>query len=490
MNKGFSRVLSITKSFIKSWEYRLLSFSVENIFLLIFIPVGLVFLFTTPLGQNPDEPDHAYRTWQLSTGNIISDPIKPTGKSRFGGMAPKSIESTFVDAHITESLNGNFIWNNVHYSEQSRQSLTDSSLTYRIFSGAAIYSPVAYIPGIIAFWIGSLLHLPTFIVLYLVRIFCLAAIASLIYLAIRITPKWKWLFFASALTPSVVAAGGAISADAMVLGSAFLFIAYVLRLAFQDKQLSVAQYILLFTVLALVVLSKTPYSVLCILMLLIPVFNKHMRIRSTLLKLGLTVMTAAILGYIWMKTTQHISWPEGLRQGNEPVINRSVIISQPLSFLIIMINSIMYSGVISLTGLIGHFGWLTAPMSDVAIIPAVFALILAAFVGDKKDTLPKQRRAFLWWNSTILCTIAFLILAIAASLYIYWADTRGAVVTGIQGRYFIPLLPLTLLLVAPLGQLKEQRKLKRVIIGLVLVSLLFAFVTMYARYYMSIPTTI
>lgn len=487
MNRDISSWLKKTK---RSWQFRLSSLSVAHLFLLLYVPIGLIFLFTTPLGQNPDEPDHTYRTWQLSTGNIISDPIKPSGKSRFGGMAPKSIESTFVDAHIDESLNGNFVWNNVHYSDQSRQALTDSELTYRIFTGAAIYSPTAYIPGIIAFWIGSLLHLPTFVVLYLVRIFCLAAIAGLIYLAIRITPKWKWLFFASALMPSVVAAGGAISADAMVLGSAFLFIAYVLRLALQDKPLVIAQYALLFTILAIVVLSKTPYSVLCALIILIPIFNKQMRARPTLIKLGLTIMAAAILGFLWMKATQHLAWPEGLRQGNDPVVNRHIVLHQPLSFLAAMVNSVMYSGVISLTGLIGHFGWLTAPMSDTAMVPAIFALILSAFVGDKNDALPKQRRAFLWWNSTILCTIALLVLAIAASLYIYWTDTRGAVVTGIQGRYFIPLLPLTLLLVAPLGQLREQRRLKQIIIILLLVSLVFGFVTMCARYYMTVPITL
>ena len=63
-----------------------LLFSVEHLFLLLYIPIGLLFLFTIPLGQNPDEPDHTYRAWQLSTGNIISDPIKPDGKSRFGGL--------------------------------------------------------------------------------------------------------------------------------------------------------------------------------------------------------------------------------------------------------------------------------------------------------------------------------------------------------------------------------------------------------------------
>ncbi|MBB1579541.1 DUF2142 domain-containing protein [Candidatus Saccharibacteria bacterium] len=467
-----------------------LLFSVEHLFLLLYIPIGLLFLFTIPLGQNPDEPDHTYRAWQLSTGNIISDPIKPDGKSRFGGLAPKSIESTFVDAHIDESLNGNFVWNNVHYSDQSRQALTDSTLTPRIFTGAAIYSPTAYVPSIIAFWIGSLLHLPTFMVLYLVRIFCLITIASMIYLAIRITPKWKWLFFASALMPSVVAAGGAISADAMVLGSAFLFIAYIISLSFQVKPLSIIQYVLLFIILSVVVLSKTPYSVLCVLILLIPIFNKQMRAYPALVKLGLIVIATAILGFLWMKSTQHLAWPEGLRQGNNPVVNRHIILHQPLSFLVIAINSAMYSGVISLTGLIGHFGWLTAPMSDIAMVPAIFALILSAFTGDKKDILPKQRHAFLWWNSTILCTIALLFLAITASLYIYWADTQGAVATGIQGRYLIPLLPLALLLIAPLGQLKEQRKTKQTLVTLLIISLLFGFATIYARYYMTIPNVL
>ena len=31
-----------------------LLFSVEHLFLLLYIPIGLLFLFTIPLGQNPD----------------------------------------------------------------------------------------------------------------------------------------------------------------------------------------------------------------------------------------------------------------------------------------------------------------------------------------------------------------------------------------------------------------------------------------------------
>ena len=75
-----------------------------------------------------------------------------------------------------------------------------------------------------------------------------------------------------------------------------------------------------------------------------------MRAYPALIKLGLIVIATAILGFLWMKSTQHITWPEGLRQGNNPVVNRHIILHQPLSFLVIVINSAMYNEIISLTG--------------------------------------------------------------------------------------------------------------------------------------------
>ena len=64
-----------------------------------------------------------------------------------------------------------------------------------------------------------------------------------------------------------------------------------------------------------------------------------MRAYPALVKLGLIVIATAILGFLWMKSTQHLAWPEGLRQGNNPVVNRHIILHQPLSFLVIAINS-------------------------------------------------------------------------------------------------------------------------------------------------------
>ena len=468
-------------------------FKLEHWFLCIFIPFGLFFAIITPLGQNPDEPVHIFRIWQISQGDIIARKIENNkhDRPRYGGDVPKSIDAILHNTHFSNYLNPTFKWRNINYSDESLSPLNASGTTLKGFTGAAIYSPAAYIPGVVAVWIGLIFSLPSVVVLYLIRVFSLLFIAGCLYAAIKITPKWKWIFFTCGLLPSVVAAGGAISADSVVFGSSFLFIAYILRLSFQNKPVSSVQFILLFGLLSLVSLSKTPYSLLAILILLVPVFNKKSRQTIPLIKLGSVIALTAIISLIWMKLTSYMAWPHGLRAAIDPIANKQIITSETIGFMKVIYNSIFYNGVISLTGIIGHFGWLAAPMSNLMIIPAIIALILSPFVGKpSNEKLPKLKRGYLWFSVTLSVTTILVFLAIAASLYIYWSDPRSAVVAGIQGRYLVPLLPLILLLLGLLGQLQKQRQLKITIACLLVVSLVFALLTAYARYYIDMPVSV
>ena len=69
--------------------------------------------------------------------------------------------------------------------------------------------------------------------------------------------------------------------------------------------------------------------------------------------------------------------------------------------------------------------------------------ILTAITEEKTKSL------FQKYQKRILLGIVIVItLLIFTSLYIQWSDTKLAYIDGVQGRYFLPILPLILLLIS------------------------------------------
>lgn len=107
----------------------------EKIFLMIIIPIGLLYMIVIPMGKIPDEINHICRAWEISEGHLVTE-VNENG--RVGRNLP--VELDFV---VDEDLTS--------YEQyyENLQIESSGNRAFIIFPNTALYSFVCYIPQVI-----------------------------------------------------------------------------------------------------------------------------------------------------------------------------------------------------------------------------------------------------------------------------------------------------------------------------------------------------
>jgi uncharacterized membrane protein len=122
----------------------------------------------------------------------------------------------------------------------------------------------------------------------------------------------------------------------------------------------------------------------------------------------------------------------------DPSSQVNVIKQAPLRYARIVTSDYIGHGHEYLRQFVGTLGWLDVPLphwlTDVAVV-----LLLLLGVTQRLDLRMRDRLA--------LAVVALLSLAmVSTSQYLAWSMVGGDQISGIQGRYFLPLAPALLLL--------------------------------------------
>ncbi|MEI7664266.1 MAG: DUF2142 domain-containing protein, partial [Bacteroidota bacterium] len=275
-------LLAVVIAFFRSIRKFLsaIRFRPEYIYLVLALSGGLAFLFVTPPLQAPDEGAHLTRVVELSQGQIV------TTRKKIPSVFLK-IDSTFL---------------RLHANPDERTSLAEIVALKNLKADPARLVPssgpdyiIPYLPQVAGFFTGRIFSSSPLVLMYFARLFNLLCAVLLVFMAIRLAPAGKWIFFLLALMPKTMFLMASLSYDAFVISGSFLLIALFLYYAFRsEKVLSWKDLGLLFLLWALLVLCKPPYFILGALFFIIP----FSRIRSlskyqlAALVIGCTLMVA------------------------------------------------------------------------------------------------------------------------------------------------------------------------------------------------------
>lgn len=461
-------------------------FKLEIAFIVLFLAFGLAFITITPPGQNPDEANHFFRINQLASGQLFSSTEYYGDEKIIGGRIPTSIVLFFETAQTSFAPDDTHKFNRINYDQLTDYKLNDANKTLTRFAGSALYSPIPYIAAIPFAWIANALDATVFQLFFALRTISLLVMAGLIVLAIRITPIGKWIFFTVGLLPATVSQSAAISADGLVIAFCFLFIAFVLRYALSNQRVTIGSIIVLTALLSAICLSKVSYAPIALILLLIPVLNKQMRTRKNTLKLLPIIIIAALLSIGWLQATSYID--VNANPLSDVDKQTAYILHQPVTYAETLVRTFFSDDAFNVTSMFGNFGWSTAPLPDIFIALLGGSLVLATVVTSPREvrSFKMSRAQTLTYIGTLLGVCLIIVGAIATSLYIYFAAYMQPYAIGIQGRYFIPLLPLILLAFYG-NRLRSQESAKHIIIGILLTSLVVGILSAYIRYYVNLP---
>lgn len=426
-SKARTRVSSLFKGKFHEAEVYLIAA------LLVF---GLSACFLLPVGGGYDEETHLMRVWEMSALEFI-----PNDALRREMPFPAVYwEMSYRRQALVRPVEPDF------WEKYGGLSLDSLDYVYQGVETRSVYSPPLLLPqAIVMRYLGRSLQLPALTVFYAVRIAGLLSYLLLAWLAVRLIPFGKWIAALLAASPVAILQASTVSADAISNGIAFLFVAGTLAVA-NRKQMGRREWLalaLLFFILFLGKLNLAPLAVLPFLVIRPSQFTSRSAYIA-LLATAAALFLVEVLGWNAIAYSRLRTSPEG----SDPAGQVAFILSQPLEFLSILARNLWTGSPAYLRDWLAIYGFNYWPVPT--LVYPLYALALTASLFVKEGSAPDggTRRG-------LLITFAAAYLATIVSLYVTFNPPGAETIAGIQGRYFVTVMPPLFLALACLSLFKR-----------------------------------
>jgi len=252
----------------------------------------------------------------------------------------------------------------------------------------------------------------------------------------------KWVFVVLAVMPMAAFQMASVSADALTNAIALLFTAMILRLALTESSVDARALAALLATSLLLSLSKQAYSALLLLFLAVPASRLGSPRRYLAVFASLVALNAAALGG-WAFVTKDVYAPPSWINNVDPAAQLRWIAANPTQFTGMLLESYswpeprVYSDF-----MVGRaLGWMDTAIPYAVIRSYQFVLIAAALFDSRSEIRMGAR------IKIVALAVALVELALIGTMAYVGASAVGAKrIAGIQGRYFIPLSALPLLM--------------------------------------------
>jgi uncharacterized membrane protein len=321
---------------------------------------------------------------------------------------------------------------------------------FRTYTGQTA-SPLLYLPQVAGILAGrALFALVPFRdmpfnwseALYFARLGNLVAFAITTAVCMAWAGRYRAVLAAVAMLPMTLQAASSASYDTPVIIVAMIFFALMARLATQAGGPSRRQYVALLVLAFLIGHAKAVYAPILLLTL---IFKRRQDWRTFLLsEAGL--LAAALLGVL------SVSWFFG-SAGNPDqaaAFGRQIefLKHHPLAAPHVTALSLWNFREFYVVSLLGEMGWLDTNFA-VPVLVLTWGVLICATVGDALA----GPSPFGWIGSgSILVAVGLSVLAVFTAMYIMWTSQTSGIgvrqVDGVQGRYFLPLLPFAMAMIA------------------------------------------
>lgn len=418
---------------------------------------GLGFLYSLvlmPLSA-PDEVAHYVGVYELS--NVLVGKPEPM-RDEEGRLLIRA-EDVFLDDWPEDGDPDNATVIGMHLTRRSYEELFRRGIFSTGEKGYhfTLQEPVhtsffAYLFPALGFSLARVLRLGGFGLVFFGRLFNLLLFSILTTLAVRRLPFGKEVLLSVALFPMVLELAGSLSYDAFILGLSFYLTAAVTDLATREQGPGLSDFLEIGILAFLLSPCKMVYSLLFLGCFSVPV-RKWKNIGSYflmifgiafLIALSLLLMNFQELFRYLHPSGGAVNYADAAATGSAAeTYNLIGTLKTPVIFLKILRNSFQIKGEEYLLTMVGHpLGHFDQGLGAPIFLVGLFYLIVllqGIFIrrGERGLSL-LQRLCF-------LLTPALLVVTILASMLSAYTPKGTDYVLGVQGRYFLPALPMLLL---------------------------------------------
>lgn len=416
---------------------------VEKFFLLCIIPLGCLYGIVFSPFTVPDEYIHENTAYYYSN-KLMFQEAKINGESSLKGINTAQMEIRNEDLQVqSDGIAFHYDVLDKHNHGLFETAGGSSSVEENVYA----YSFLLYFPAAVGITIGRLLHLSGIALLYIGRIFNFAAFTALAYWGMKKAPVGKLLLCMTALLPMTIHQAISYSCDSLIFGMTIFVTGYSLYAAFGEDRLTKKTFCILTAACALFAPCKIVYVPLAFLPIIIQ--RKSFSSRKQYIQAMGVFAGGAAFSWLFSNARNFLSVLRGsdswLEHADMQGFSLSFLWKQPGEFLNMIWNTLVQNGTEMIMQAVGiDLGALNIRIPVSLIIGFVILLILAAMEEQKEAEQGVQLTVFqkLW----IGCIALGIFMAILISELLFWTPVGYSVIAGIQGRYFVPMIPLLLLL--------------------------------------------
>lgn len=307
--------------------------------------------------------------------------------------------------------------------------------------------PWGYLASALGIAIGRLFHLGAIPVFYLGRMFNVAVYIILIYMAMKRAPMMKGALAAMSAFPMTLHLVASYSYDGVCIGLSALFVAEVIRMIYEEN-ITWKQVVYSAVLAGMIAPNKLVYTPVLFMALMIPneklkkLFRYPMLLKLGIIAVGLLMLLViqlpTMLGYTGAETaTAYVAWAD------EEGYTLSWALAHLQETLRVYLHTFLVKTDYYLTTMLGSsLGWFQFDLPLFLYLPFGIMFILACFrkQGEGKTISYGSK---LWITILLISSITLIV----TSMFLSWTPISFDVIQGVQGRYFLPLLPAVYILI-------------------------------------------
>lgn len=392
----------------------------------LLVVLGVVYFWMCPLGMAPDERNHFLRAYEVSCGGWTSQHL---GKEGVGGNYLPAALDEFQDPA----------------AEIDKEDITELH-----YGNTALYAPVSYLPQSVGIGVARMITGNVSVIFYAGRFGNFLASMLLCLWAISLMPFGKRVLFLVMAFPMSLQEMASMAPDGFTIALSMAFFAYIFRLQCKEGKVGKKDLALIGFMGIVIALCKIVYVVLLLLVFLLPKEKFENKKDAALLQFGIPGAALA-MNLVWLKISAGylVEFMPGVSSGEQV----KYVLAHLPAYCMVVVRTIQAWGVDWVMSLIGS----SLGALDVRVSNMVWMVFLVMFVYEVCNCRKmgwKVRKSD--WVVLVLTFLSGSAL-ICTSIYVQWTAVASPMVSGIQGRYFTPLLPCLALSVVCACHIREQR---------------------------------
>ncbi len=388
------------------------------LFLVYAVPAVIFLSIAMPPLQVTDEHAHFFRADQVSRGGLVPERL---GGEIGGGAIEFAALYNAIPFHPE-------VKQTPALAQRAKEPRWSQANRRANFQNTAQYGPLLYAPQALGIRVGRLAGLRVARTLVIARVVNALAACTAGFLALLVCRRGRALTFFALLLPMSLSEFGSVSQDALIISLSILVVAVASRVVAEKRPAGIGEFALFAFVVAATTMARPAQVALG---LLAPAFLGRGDPGWRKKALTGAVAIAVILGWFPLLLTLLPPTPAGWSVAEQ--FRR--VIFYPLALPTAMVRTFADQGQWLLETVVGQLGWLDTSMPRwyYRLSAAVFVCALIA-PGNSR---PNLRPAL-----TAAVVVVALITTVGGALYLSWTPVGKPTIDGLQGRYFLPVLPL------------------------------------------------